>query len=60
MGSVSAVIMMIIGAPDVAMTQFSVGVALVLIVYIMALKKQRRVRLGFLDVPSMIEECLPV
>ncbi len=56
MGSVSAVIMMIIGAPDVAMTQFSVGVALVLIVYIMALKKQRRVRLGFLDVPSMIEE----
>ncbi|WP_334103108.1 hydrogenase subunit MbhD domain-containing protein [Mesotoga prima] len=55
-GSLSAIIMMIIGAPDVAMTQFSVGVALVLIVYIMALKKQRRVRLGIVEVPSMIEE----
>lgn len=55
MGSLSAIIMLIIGAPDVAMTQFTVGVALVLIVYIMALRKQRRVRLGYLEVPSMIE-----
>ena len=55
MGSLSAIVMLLAGAPDVAMTQFTVGVALVLIVYIMALKRQRRVRLGFVNVPSMIE-----
>ena len=34
MGSLSAIVMLLAGAPDVAMTQFTVGVALVLIVYI--------------------------
>lgn len=55
MGSISSLIMLMAGAPDVAMTQFAVGVALVLIVYIMALRKQRRVRMGYISVPSMIE-----
>ena len=55
MGSLSAVAMLIIGAPDVAMTQFTVGVALVLTVYIMALRRQRRVRLGYVKTHSMIE-----
>lgn len=54
LGFFSSIIMLILGAPDVALTQFTVGVTLVILVYIMALRKQRRVRLGYIKTPFMI------
>ena len=54
LGFFSSIIMLVLGAPDVALTQFTVGVTLVILVYIMALRKQRRVRLGYVRTPFMI------
>ena len=54
LGFFSSVIMLLLGAPDVALTQFTVGVTLVILVYIMAIRKQRRVRIGYISTPHMI------
>jgi len=54
LGFFASVIMLLLGAPDVALTQFTVGVTLVILVYIMAIKKQRRVRIGYVPTPHMI------
>lgn len=56
LGFFSSIIMLVLGAPDVALTQFTVGVTLVILVYIMALRKQRRVRLGYIKTPFMITD----
>ncbi|MFO7881287.1 MAG: hydrogenase subunit MbhD domain-containing protein [Kosmotogaceae bacterium] len=55
-GFFSSVLMLLIGAPDVALTQFTVGVVLIFLVYVMAIRKQRKVRLGFIETPYMIEK----
>jgi putative multicomponent Na+:H+ antiporter subunit B len=54
-GFFSSVLMLLIGAPDVALTQFTVGVILIFLVYVMAIRKQRKVRMGFVETPYMIE-----
>jgi len=54
LGFFSSVMMLLLGAPDVALTPFTVGVTLVILVYIMAIRKQRRVRVGYISTPYMI------
>ncbi|AKI96797.1 hydrogenase subunit MbhD domain-containing protein [Kosmotoga pacifica] len=54
LGFFSSIVMLLLGAPDVALTQFTVGVTLVILVYIMAIRKQRRVRIGYISTPHMI------
>lgn len=54
LGFFSSLIMLLLGAPDVALTQFTVGVILIILVYIMAIRKQRRVRIGYIPTPHMI------
>ncbi len=55
-GFFSSVLMLLIGAPDVALTQFTVGVVLIFLVYVMAIRKQRKIRLGFIETPYMVEK----
>ncbi len=55
-GFMASAIMFLAGAPEVALTQITVGVVLVVLVYMMAIRKQRRVRLGYIRRHLMIEE----
>ena len=56
LGLFSSLIMLLLGAPDVALTQFTVGVTLVVLVYVMAIRKQRNIVIGFIDKPFMFKE----
>ncbi|HAA85668.1 MAG TPA: hypothetical protein DCE14_04855 [Kosmotogaceae bacterium] len=56
LGFLASAMMFLAGAPDVALTQVTIGVVLVVLVYIMAIRKQRKVRLGYISKPQMIEE----
>lgn len=56
LGLFSSLIMLLLGAPDVALTQFTVGVTLVVLVYVMAIRKQRNIVIGYIDKPFMFEE----
>lgn len=56
LGFLASAMMFLAGAPDVALTQVTIGVVLVVLVYIMAIRKQRRVRLGYISKQQMIEE----
>lgn len=56
LGLFASLIMLLLGAPDVALTQFTVGVTLVVLVYVMAIRKQRNIVVGFVDKPFMFKE----
>ncbi len=56
LGLFSSLIMLLLGAPDVALTQFTVGVTLVVLVYIMAIRKQRNIVVGYVQKPFMFKE----